>query len=335
MTSSSEIIRLWGGSALVEINQVSKRKSRGKGQKGKSPQKGKGKDKGKSKDAKGKGKGKSQQSGQKLWFILEESQAKTTDVNRSNYFGAFGHWNKDCRKFQADKASSAVRQGEGDEKYSQHVASSRCSTGTAQKSPSATSYRSTMVHLALVWLEIFKRFFLELVNLTSSHFHHMRTVTSAGSNSVDIILDSGADTSACRLLTLMLVNHAVIKQRSSLLMLRVASWISETPGLATVDLGKSRCLAWMLRAPPSSKGGLKGGLRGLLEGRLKGSWRVPPLPLPLPWRVEALKGRLKGGLKGALKGGLKGSLRGALKGGLEGRLKGSLKRGLKGALRGA
>ena len=150
---------LWGGSALVEINQVSKRKSRGKGQKGKSPQKGKGKDKGKSKDAKGKGKGKSQQSGQKLWFILEESQAKTTDVNRSNYFGAFGHWNKDCRKFQADKASSAVRQGEGDEKYSQHVASSRCSTGTAQKSPSATSYRSTMVHLALVWLEIFKRFF--------------------------------------------------------------------------------------------------------------------------------------------------------------------------------
>ena len=173
------------------------------------------------------------------------------------------------------------------------------------------------------------------MNLTSSHFHHMRTVTSAGSNSVDIILDSGADTSACRLLTLMLVNHAVIKQRSSLLMLRVASWISETPGLATVDLGKSRCLAWMLRAPPSSKGGLKGGLRGLLEGRLKGSWRVPPLPLPLSWRVEALKGRLKGGLKGALKGGLKGSLRGALKGGLEGRLKGSLKRGLKGALRGA
>ena len=227
----------------MEINQVSKRKSRGKGQKGKSPRKGKGKDKGKSKDAKGKGKGKSQQSGQKLWFILEESQAKTTDVNRSNYFGAFGHWNKDCRKFQADKASSAVRQGEGDEKYSQHVASSRCSTGTAQKSPSATSYRSTMVHLALVWLEIFKRFFFELVNLTSSHFHHMRTVTSAGSNSVDIILDSGADTSACRLLTLMLVNHAVIKQRSSLLMLRVASWISETPGLATVDLGKSRCLA--------------------------------------------------------------------------------------------
>jgi hypothetical protein len=70
-------------------------------------------------------------------------QTKPTDVNRCNYCGAFGHWKKDCRKFQADKASGAVRQVEGDDNHSQRVASSPSSTGTAQQSPSATSYRST------------------------------------------------------------------------------------------------------------------------------------------------------------------------------------------------
>ena len=133
-----------GGSAPMEINQVSKGKSKGKGQKGKSPQKGKGKDKGKSKDAKGKGK--SQQSGKGYGSPSKgggKTQAKPTDVNRCNYCGAFGHWKKDCRKFQADKTSGAVRQVEGDDNHSQRVASSPSSTGTAQQSPSATSYRST------------------------------------------------------------------------------------------------------------------------------------------------------------------------------------------------
>ena len=132
-----------GGSAPMEINQVSKGKSKGKGQKGKSPPKGKGKDKGKSKDAKGKGK--SQQGGKGYGSPSKgvgKTQAKPTDVNRCNYCGAFGHWKKDCRKFQADKASGAVRQVEGDN-HSQRVASSPSSTGTAQQSPSATSYRST------------------------------------------------------------------------------------------------------------------------------------------------------------------------------------------------
>ena len=133
-----------GGSAPMEINQVSKGKSKGKGQKGKSPQKGKGKDKGKSKDAKGKGK--SQQSGKGYGSSSKgggKTQAETTDVNRCNYCGASGHWKKDCRKFQADKASGAVRHVEGDDSHSQRVASSHSSTGTAQQSPSATSYRST------------------------------------------------------------------------------------------------------------------------------------------------------------------------------------------------
>ena len=128
----------------MEINQVSKGKSKGKGQKGKSPQKGKGKDKGKSKDAKGKGK--SQQSGKGYGSSSKgggKTQAETTDVNRCNYCGASGHWKTDCRKFQADKASGAVRHVEGDDSHSQRVASSHSSTGTAQQSPSATSYRST------------------------------------------------------------------------------------------------------------------------------------------------------------------------------------------------
>ena len=97
-------------------------------QKGKSQQKGKGKDKGKSKDAKGKGK--AQQSGKGCGT-----------PSRCNYCGAFGHWKKDCRKFQADKANGVVRQVEGDDSHSQRVASSPSSTGTAQQSPSATSYR--------------------------------------------------------------------------------------------------------------------------------------------------------------------------------------------------
>ena len=131
-----------GGAAPMEVNQI-KGKSKGKGQKGKA-QKGKGKDKGTSKG--GKGKGKPQQSGKGYGSPSKgggKAQSKTADVNRCNYCGAHGHWKKDCRKFQADKASGAVRQVEGDDNASQRVASSPSSTGTVQHSPSATSYRST------------------------------------------------------------------------------------------------------------------------------------------------------------------------------------------------
>ena len=130
-TLTLEVQREWKSTRFQRANQ------RGKGQKGKSPPKGKGKDKGKSKDAKGKGK--SQQSGKGYGSPSKgvgKTQAKPTDVNRCNYCGAFGHWTKDCRKFQADKASGAVRQVEGDN-HSQRVASSPSSTGTAQQSPSA------------------------------------------------------------------------------------------------------------------------------------------------------------------------------------------------------
>ena len=61
-------------------------------------------------------------------------------------------------------------------------------------------------------------------------FHHVRMMTLAGSTSADIILDSGADTSALPLATLMLVNHAVMKQLDrTTLMLKVVSWTLGTP----------------------------------------------------------------------------------------------------------
>ena len=121
----------------MEVNQI-KGKSKGKGPKGK-PQKGKGKDKGTSKG--GKGKGKPQQSG-KGYGSPSKGGGKAQSKNRCHYCGAHGQWKKDCRKFQADKASGAVRQVEGDDNVSQPMASNPSSTGTAQHSPSA-SYRST------------------------------------------------------------------------------------------------------------------------------------------------------------------------------------------------
>ena len=131
------------GVAPMEINQV-KGKSKGKGQKGKGTQKGKGQDKGKSKDG-GKGKGKSQQSGTGYGSPSKgggKTQSKTADVDRCNYCSAYGHWKRDCRKFQADKANGVVRQVEADGS-SQHAASSPSSVGTAQQSPSSSAYRSS------------------------------------------------------------------------------------------------------------------------------------------------------------------------------------------------
>ena len=131
------------GGGPMEVNQVSKGKSKGKGGKGKSSPKGKGKDKGKSGNQKGKGK--SQQNGKGYAASPtkggSKGQSKQADANRCNYCGGYGHWKRDCRKFQADKASGQVRQVENEEP-SQRAASSPSSSDTAQHSPSATSYRS-------------------------------------------------------------------------------------------------------------------------------------------------------------------------------------------------
>ena len=129
--------------AAMEINQVSKGKGKGKGSKGKPSQKGKGKDKGKSKDSKGKGK--SQHGGKGYATYTSKGgkgQSKNADANRCNYCNGYGHWKKDCRKYQQDKASGVVRQVEGDE-ATQRVASSPSGSSNAQQSPSATSYRSS------------------------------------------------------------------------------------------------------------------------------------------------------------------------------------------------
>ena len=126
-----------GGAAAMEVNQVSRGKSKGKNGKDKSSPKGKGKDKGKSGNQKGNGKGyaASRTKGG------SKGQSKQADANRCNYCGGYGHRKRDCRKFQADKASGQVRQVENEE-TSQRAASSPRSTVTAQHSPSATSYRS-------------------------------------------------------------------------------------------------------------------------------------------------------------------------------------------------
>eukprot|EP00435_Cladocopium_sp_Y103_P071092 s421_g36.t1 len=230
-----------GGPAPMEINYVgSKGKGKSKTGKGKGNPKGKGKDKGKSKDAnKGKGKFQQQQSGKGYNSPSKgggKVQSKTADVNRCNYCGAFGHWKKDCRKFQADKAAGVVRQVES-ENPSQRVASSPSSTGTAQQSPSASSYRSTgnvnrvAFNDSTVVIEDLTEFsdfgasssgvlrVLQQVDVAQfdmtctdsdefwtfsptfadepNRFHHVRMMSfAAGSTSEQIILDSGADTSA-------------------------------------------------------------------------------------------------------------------------------------------
>ena len=45
-----------------------------------------------------------------------------------------------------------------------------------------------------------------------NRLHHVRMMSFAGVSSAEIILDSGADTSALPLTTLMLVNHVSMKQ---------------------------------------------------------------------------------------------------------------------------
>ena len=125
--------------------------------------------------------------------------------------------------------------GKSSSPHSQCVASSPSSTGTAQQSPSATSYRSTgnVNRVAFSDSTVIMEDLTEFSNNGASssglvraiqqfepiqfdmacadddenrtcepdfkepnHFHHVRMMTLAGSNSADIILDSGADTSA-------------------------------------------------------------------------------------------------------------------------------------------
>ena len=57
-----------------------------------------------------------------------KGQSKQADADRCNYCGGYGHWKRDCRKFQADKASGQVRLLENED-TSQRAASRPSSTG--------------------------------------------------------------------------------------------------------------------------------------------------------------------------------------------------------------
>eukprot|EP00435_Cladocopium_sp_Y103_P013590 s5234_g3.t1 len=166
-----------------------------------------------------------------------KSQGKGTDAaNQCNYCGKFGHWKRDCRKFQADKANGQVRQVDGDS--SQHAASSPGGSSAAQHSPSATSYKSAgnvnrvAFNDSTVIIEDLTEFSqcgsslhgsLRMVCACSSKFaqfdmactdnddswtfapafedepiqvQHVRMMSFSGETASEIILDSGADTSA-------------------------------------------------------------------------------------------------------------------------------------------
>ena len=226
-----------GGPSAMEVNQISKGKSKGKGAKGKSGSKGKGKDKGKSNSSNYKGKGKSQQSGKGYATSTAKgggkNQSKNADANRCNYCGGNGHWKRDCRKFQADKASGQVRQVENEDS-TQRATSSPSNHSTAQHSTSATSYRSggnvnrvafnessvviedltefsqpaSHSSIRVVQLACSQQFDMSCTDQDDSWTcapgcniglpvrNHVRMMSAAGELSSEIILDSGADTSA-------------------------------------------------------------------------------------------------------------------------------------------
>ena len=221
-----------GGPAPMEINYVSKGKSKGKG-KNKGGQKGKSKEKGKSKDAIGKGK---QHNGKGYADATSKGtgkgQTKSSDAaNRCNYCGNYGHWKRDCRKFQADKAAGKVRQVEGADN-GQAASSPGSASSAAHGSPSASSYRSSgnvnrvAFQNSSVIIEDLTEFSsmsgsgsLRMIQHACTEFdmtitdsdnawtfpssfseptdvQHLRMMSFEGEGSSEIILDSGADTSA-------------------------------------------------------------------------------------------------------------------------------------------
>ena len=126
----------------MDINQVKGKDGKGKGKSkdGKGKHKGKAKGKGKGgKDGKGKGYGSSKGDGK------GKGGGKKVEANQCGYCYGYGHWKKDCRKFQADKASGQVRQVDQADNHRDTSSTAQSSNATTTKATTGKVNRLEMV----------------------------------------------------------------------------------------------------------------------------------------------------------------------------------------------
>eukprot|EP00438_Fugacium_kawagutii_P026160 Skav230005 [mRNA] locus=scaffold5058:3896:10669:+ [translate_table: standard] len=200
-----------GGPAAMEINQLKgkdKGKSKGKYDKGKAKGKGKDQKGGKGKGDHGKGKGYGSAGGKSGGKPGGKQPGKKPETNQCSYCYGYGHWKKDCRKFQADKASGQVRQVDQESDASSTTASA-ATTKTAGKIQrleavfeDLTAFNDAPVDeetLNITYLRVVTQVD-DLTPLSHSPHDgvcHLRALeVDMDRNLEDIILDSGADTSA-------------------------------------------------------------------------------------------------------------------------------------------
>ena len=200
------------GPGAMDINQVKGKDGKGKGKskdaKGKHKGKAKGKGKG-GKDGKGKGYGSSKGDGK------GKGGGKKVEANQCGYCYGYGHWKKDCRKFQADKASGQVRQVDQADNHSDTSSTAQSSNTTTTKATTGKVNRLEMVVEDLTQFNI-EDGYVNMLRETYIDFNvdtdltleeqtlegaigHVRTVEVFDldeADSEEIILDSGADTSA-------------------------------------------------------------------------------------------------------------------------------------------
>eukprot|EP00435_Cladocopium_sp_Y103_P049165 s951_g14.t1 len=218
------------GPGPMEVNMVSKGKGKkGKGDKGKSKGKGpadKGKGKGKSPD-KGKGKGQQWQKGQQKGYASgynsgQPQQRAKLDSNVCAYCGKTGHWAKECRKKMADQQQQQVRlvgsDGSETKQDTTHSTAGSVSTGAGsqavrlvQFSPHVEDLTAHSCPTSPAGSPSRARMISSVFDMSSTDddgswtvspfCKHVRAVSNVDDDTqhgvaCEIILDSGADTSA-------------------------------------------------------------------------------------------------------------------------------------------